>query len=271
MNLISDTARYGADGFIGTSWSQTDSKVIPAELTTAISLGAALSWSPQNADHMDQFRTIPANLYQTAAYRHAINEPTTTSSSPVTMTQSLTSGEDLIDTLRLPSTVMPDTLRSPLTGPLGCQFQPLTKKGQPAAILVHGNQSETITIPLQGTAEKMAILHTVSRQSFIGSMHEMTKEYKSTIPVRYVLEYADGSTEELPVTFRRQINAWDDSYVASEAWPVLFGTIGNAYHLNIPAMLWTNPHPQKQLKALQMISGNRTGMDVALFAATLLR
>lgn len=271
VNLIGDTWRYGADGFIGTSWGGTDPSSISAELATDMPLGAYLSWSPRFCDLMDQFPVAPGALYQAAAYRHAMNVPAAKSSVPVEAGESLTSGEALVEALRLPSTTMPDALRQPLTGPLGCRFEPMSENGQPAAVLVHGGRNETVTLPLNTTASAIAMLHVVNRQAFNGSMHEMLKEYKAVIPVRYVLEYADGTTVELPVAFRRQINAWDDCFAAAEAWPVLFGTIGNSYQFNVPAMLWINPHPDQPLKTLRIISGNRAGMDAAIFAVTLLR
>ena len=270
-SLIGETWRYGADGFIGTSWGSSDPSSISAELTTAMSLGAYLSWSPQYCDHMDQFRIAPAICYQTAAFRHGLDGAAAKSSYPVEISPALISGEALCDALGLPGTTLPDAMSQPMTGPLGCRFQPFIKDGQAAAALVQGGRSDKVTIPLEGTAWAIAILHAVNRQAFNGSMHEMGKEYKTTVPVRYVLEYADGSTVELPVAFRRQINAWDDCYAAVEAWPVLFGTVGDTYQFNVPAMLWANPHPDRPLKSLQMISGNRPGMNAAVFAATLIR
>jgi hypothetical protein len=271
VNLIGDTARYGADGFIGTSWGTTVPSSIYTELATAMPLGAYLSWSPQVYDRMEQFPVVPAELYQTAAYRHAMDVPAKLDSDPVRTVAPLTSGQALIDALGLPGTVMPEALRQPLTGPLGCRLVPLSENGRPAAALVHGDRDETITIPLNGTALAIAMLHVVNRQAVLYLMHGGKKAYKTTVPVRYVLEYADGSTVELPVEFRRQINSWDDRFAAAEAWPVLFGTIADAYHFNVPSMLWINPRPDQPLKALRIMSGNQTGMDAAVFALTLLR
>jgi hypothetical protein len=255
INLVSDTFRYSADGFIGTSWGNSSPGGISAELTTAISLGAL----------------VPAELYRTAAYRHSIDNISISSNDPVHIVTSLTSGTDLIEAMGLPSTVLPDVLSKPIKGPLGCRLDPWTSDGQPAAVLVHGDCSELIDIPLQGKAVALAMLHAVNRQSFQGYMQKMYSQYQTTVPIEYVLQYTDGTTAKCSVKFRRQINAWDDRYAAAEAWPGIFGTIGHSYHLNIPAMLCINPHPEKTLKSLQVHSGNLKGMDVALFALTLLR
>ncbi len=259
---------YNSLGYVGTSWTDVAVEKIPAELAMVIPLGAYLSWSPQCANELDQLPVLPTRLYQVAAYEHG-KPLSSVQFVPLQSPQNVVYGKALAKALSLPGDILPEELSSGTQGPLGATLQPFTVEGQPAAVFLEGgNTGNDVRIDVRGKAKSLVFLHATTEQPLRDTMPQIDKQYASAIPATYVLEYEDGTTAKLPLAFRKHITSWDDRYPATFSKPVLYGTIGKTYLFNISAYQWENPHPDKNIKALILKSGNRKTINVAVFGVT---
>ena len=265
--IVSSLHEFGGAGLIGTSWNTTVPEEMPPELVTNLSLGAYLSWSPEDCA-LANFPFVPAVLYQQVAYRFGRELPVARGSRAVSARTGLTTGDELADALGFPPGCVLGFLTEPLTNYRGVTLTSFNKGGPPAGIVVKSKGSSARLL-LNGKARHITFLHALSKQPYDLDMHGMRKEYAGAVPGTYVVHYADGSKESLTLRFRRDINGWNDRLLAPEADPGLYGTVGGLYHVNIPCLTWTNPHPGKELDALEILPGNRAGLDLVLLGAAL--
>jgi hypothetical protein len=270
-DLNRDIHGFGADGFCGTSWNATTPENISPELVTAFSLGAYLSWSPENCN-LAEFPYLPAVIYQAATYGFGRENSPVRDWRRVTLPEEVKSEENLAAGLGFGGNYRLDFLASTLRKQRGVWIEPFSRNGQPVGILVKGESSETAEIPLSGKANFLTFLHCTNLQPS-GPMHETAKEYKGAVPGEYVVHYADGSSARIELQYRRNISSWNDNVLATNAERGIFGTAGKLLQVNIPAFTWKNPEPEKEIVKLEIRAGNRIGLDLALlglsFGATL--
>jgi RNA polymerase sigma factor (sigma-70 family) len=122
-------------------------------------------------------------------------------------------------------------------------------------------------IPVQARADRVHFLHATQGGSDPG-----------TLIGAYVLRYTDGTSEQVPLVYGRNIVDWwsfrgkDDPTEAEAGWT---GS-NDVTHLNpgvkirLFAITWTNPHPEKEITAFDVLSSGND-CDPFLAAVTLSR
>ena len=96
----------------------------------------------------------------------------------------------------------------------------------------------------------------------------------------YVVHYNDGSTERIPIVYGRDLVNWwfwgrgfqEVPTDARVAWtgPNDISETNQGLQVRLFAMTWTNPHPEKEITTLDVVSAG-TLCDPFLVAATLER
>ena len=95
-----------------------------------------------------------------------------------------------------------------------------------------------------------------------------------------MVHYADGSTERIPIVYGRDLVNWwlwgrgfqEVPTEARVAWTELndMSEMNKGLQVRLFARTWTNPHPEKEIATLDVISAG-TLCDPFLVAATLER
>jgi hypothetical protein len=85
----------------------------------------------------------------------------------------------------------------------------------------------------------------------------------------YVIRYADGTQETIPLLFKRNIGSWLDEPVSMEQQVAWSGRTRSGLEVRLSLLVWANPHPAKTIAAVEATT---RGADAtpALFAVTLL-
>jgi beta-galactosidase len=124
-------------------------------------------------------------------------------------------------------------------------------------------------IPVNRRADALFFLHTAridrrrnEKEKKDGQQHEI---------VRYVIRYADGRDEVLPIYSELDI---DDYRVkqpqalpgAQLAWTRPYE--GTEFHAAVYAKQWTNPRPEVEIRSLDIVSGDSDRGTAALLAVT---
>ena len=97
----------------------------------------------------------------------------------------------------------------------------------------------------------------------------------------YVIHYADGSLVKIPIVYGRNVVDWwhspareTEASTARIAWKgsneMVDGRKVEKLELRLYAFTWTNPHPDKEITTIDMVSSN-TACDPYLIAVTLER
>jgi RNA polymerase sigma factor (sigma-70 family) len=122
-------------------------------------------------------------------------------------------------------------------------------------------------IPIQARGDRLHILHATEGATNSG-----------TLIGAYVIRYADGSSEQIPLIYGRNLVNWwsfprkDDPTEAQTPWTGSNDWSDGNPRLKIRlfAINWTNPHPEKQIAALDVLSAGKD-CDPFLVALTLAR
>jgi hypothetical protein len=142
----------------------------------------------------------------------------------------------------------------------------VVEKGVDPATLV----PQRVTIPVNATAKVLTFMHATSRQVIAeDDMHGNAQRFASTIPGRYLVHYADGTTEAIPLTYRVNIAAANDPTLGRQTDVGLFGTVGGSVFMNLPTFTWPNPHPEKQISSIDVRAGSSQEMSLLLFGIAL--
>lgn len=83
----------------------------------------------------------------------------------------------------------------------------------------------------------------------------------------YVVRYADGSVEEIPLAFGNNIHAWDDQSTGMSYAFAWRGRGRDGRALGVGDMVWVNPRPEVKIKAIDFI-GSDTQASPFLVAIT---
>lgn len=120
--------------------------------------------------------------------------------------------------------------------------------GRNAESRVAGLLPKSVRIPLNRSINRLHLLHAVQWGDPAG-----------TVVAKYRLHYADGSTEELPIEFERDVMAWWVGWNQPHgdlprAKRVAAGSNaalpGDQWSLAIYLRTWPNPHPDRKVVAL---------------------
>lgn len=125
-------------------------------------------------------------------------------------------------------------------------------------------------IPVNATARVVTFMHATSRQLLLDDdMHGNAAKYASIVPGEYRVNYADGTVEVIPLTYRVNIVAANDPTLGRDLDIGLFGTVGGAAFMNLPTFTWPNPHPEKSISSIEARSGSSANMTLLLFGIAL--
>jgi hypothetical protein len=122
-------------------------------------------------------------------------------------------------------------------------------------------------IPVQARADRVHFLHATQAGRDPG-----------TLIGAYVFRYTDGTSEQVPLVYGRNIANWrsfprtDDPTEAQAGWTGFNDVVDRHPRLKIRlfAITWTNPHPEKEITALDVLSSGKD-CDPFLAAVTLSR
>jgi beta-galactosidase len=124
-------------------------------------------------------------------------------------------------------------------------------------------------IPVERKADALFFLHT-ARIAQRRNREELRDGREFEI-LRYVVHYADGKTETVPV--RAEVDVEDAKVEEPQALPgaQLAWTrpyAGTEYHAALYALQWTNPRPEAEIVSFDMLPGSSDRGTVALIAVT---
>ncbi|MHB1157440.1 MAG: hypothetical protein ACYC26_11470 [Phycisphaerales bacterium] len=257
-----DTAEYG---YCLTSWNSTSTNAVAPELVTSLALGAYLSWSADK-NGLEYLPFPPGVLYHHAAVNYSGDDgklypyghelPFAQSSTPLASPAGLTAESALVIALGMPSGTTLDCLTEPIITQRGVKIVPFASADRPAAIVSSASPS-TLSFPADTHAAYITFLHTVNQQPDAGGMSSNNTAYNNISPGKYQLIFNEG-TVDVELKFRDNITDWNSNDLPRHAELGLFGTAGNAYHVNIPTLTWRNPNPAWTLTGIKVYSGNRT-------------
>jgi hypothetical protein len=100
-------------------------------------------------------------------------------------------------------------------------------------------------------------------------MAGMYKRFMKKIPGEYIVVYNDDSVIQIPLEYRVNIVAANDNTLGRDMDIGLFGTVGNLRFINLPTFTWSNPHPDKRIKEIKVMSGNSKDMSLMVFGISL--
>ena len=116
-------------------------------------------------------------------------------------------------------------------------------------------------IVLNRKADTLSFLQTAWVTNPVQAWERGDRNYKSPEIVRYRVNYADGSTAEIPVRLEENVEHWLQKSPkslsgAALAWHVPFANAQPGSETpTLYAMTWTNPKPDVAIASLDMVSG----------------
>ena len=153
------------------------------------------------------------------------------------------------------------------------KFELMLKDGSPLAIVLSGCKydgfaKEPVVLPVNATATGASFLLTAAAfNTFALQTSVYALKYIDIGALNFV--YADGTAEELPLTFRRNINDWNSSVGTNCCRLVARGNDRNGSLFTLSAIDWRNPHPQKEIKEIILSSKGDTFISPVLLACSL--
>ncbi len=113
---------------------------------------------------------------------------------------------------------------------------------------------QAVDIELDIRAGSLAFLHTTGWSAPTGSQVG-----------RYLVHYADGGTDTIPLVYGENIAAWTETSVSSinllQGWS---GRTPNGLPVAVNAFFWTNPQPGKVIESVEFISNGLLANPVLL-------
>ena len=142
----------------------------------------------------------------------------------------------------------------------------LVEKGaDPAAAAV-----ATALFPVNATARVVTFMHATSRQVLTDAeMHANIVKFSATVPGSYLVRYADGTAVKVPLAYRENIVAANDTALGRRTDAGLFGTLGGAAFVNLPTFTWVNPNAYKPIESIEARGGNSKDMSLLIFGISL--
>jgi hypothetical protein len=98
---------------------------------------------------------------------------------------------------------------------------------------------ESAEIPIGRTAASLLFLHTCAWQ-----------EVPNKVVGSYRINYADNSSTEIPLIYRKNTAAWVDSETCSDALVAWRHESKDGERTSIRETVWTNPNPEKPIKSI---------------------
>jgi hypothetical protein len=126
-----------------------------------------------------------------------------------------------------------------------------------------------ISIVVNRRAKVITFMHSTNKQDICEDLYIMERKFKDIIPGRYIICYKDNSKTDIPLIYRKNICAINDSALSCDSDLGLFGTIGERILVNIPTFTWINPLPDKVIESIEIMPGNSNKVSLLLFAVSI--
>ena len=146
-------------------------------------------------------------------------------------------------------------------------YRILTSSGTSgAAVMLRGPEvtqrfpREVTGIKVGSTAKQLWFLQTTAYQD------------GADLPVgSYVIHYADGASEQIPLEYARNIMAWTDDRPTLAHQAAWAGKAKDGTLLRLRACPWVNPYPEKEIATIDFKSAQRSQASPVLIAITGIR
>ncbi|MGH8488174.1 MAG: family 20 glycosylhydrolase [Gammaproteobacteria bacterium] len=143
------------------------------------------------------------------------------------------------------------------------------------SILDRGTQAgarneEKPSIPVRGKAKVITFMHATGPHDILeDDMHKNTARFSKVSLGAYVINYSDGSSVDIPLAYRVNVVAVNDSALGRETDVGLFGKVGSVPFVNLPTFTWVNPYPQKEITSILVIPGNSAHSNLLVFGISI--
>lgn len=125
-------------------------------------------------------------------------------------------------------------------------------------------------IPVGTRAEALVFLQTGSRpERFSRHIYDRARINPGRIGT-YVIRYADGETEEQPLQWNVTLADWNSQLGSAFGRTAWTGTTAGGALARLEALTWRNPHPEKVIAALDVVSARSTVRPVLLAVTAVL-
>ncbi|MCC7493480.1 MAG: family 20 glycosylhydrolase [Fimbriimonadaceae bacterium] len=258
MNFASAAVDARAQGFSGTSWWRLHQFVESAEHQTAFVLGAENSWSNRRPS-IDQLGYQPQAVWR----RLAGWGPAAAETRYVTCDLSRHANQSLADNRRRLGWLGLGPEQDLASVPRGLQwfngvpFRVLEGTNEVVMLAAAGDPprswpSSARSIGVGSAARALWLLATTSAPTRrTGDIYQRGALYPKLLG-RLVVYYADGSTAEVPLSYRREVTDWNAGLPPARGLTAWSGqTAGGAYAM-LSQYRWDNPHPEKVIETVDL-------------------
>ncbi len=281
---FSELAREnGIEGYSGTSWWNAKDIADTPEMMSAIVLTAENSWSTQKPPleqvpyHPTQeFRRLTELAVSREQSRRKTPDAKRQTFFPLDLTAHVNARLETIE-----PTLQNETLPQRAFGdlPAGVQWlrgipfeiiDPLKNRGFSCVALANDEDKPTALpsrvyqIPVGVRAKSLFFLHTASKPRHAAeTMYDRAAADPQKIG-EYVITYADGSRERVPLLYRKNIVDWNDRLGCSRADIAWLGRTASGALLLLSVWEWQNPRPDNIIRTIDIVSTNTEVKPVAL-------
>ena len=90
-------------------------------------------------------------------------------------------------------------------------------------------------------------------------MHTSAWTEKGRVKIgAYYVRYTDGTVEEIPLIYGVNITSWIDQRSLNGATKIWDGRTKSGQKVSLWRAQWENPHPEKEIKSIEIVSTNTT-------------
>jgi len=264
--------RNGILGYGGTTWYGIDRIRHEVRLMTGIALTGEAVWSRQPVD-LAALPYRPAEVYQDLWERPA------GAARYLSVDLSAFANRRLTDRPEQPGWMGLGPQHDLASLPTGRQwfagvpFEVLPGTGAQCLMLAAAKDTEGAfpedawEIPVGTRAEALVFLQTGSRpERFARHIYDRAKINPGRIGT-YVVRYADGETEEQPLQWNVTLADWNSQLGSAYGRAAWTGRTAGGALARLEALTWRNPHPEKVIAALDVVS-TRSSVRPVLLAVT---
>ncbi len=273
--LTAEAHRQGVLGYGGTTWYAIDRIRREVRLMTGMVLTGEAAWSRQPLD-LAALPYRPAEVFQDLWER----APAAAAFLPIDL--SGFANRHFADAAERPGWMGLGPRHDLSALPTGRQwfqgvpFEVLAGPGPQCLMLAAAKDAEGTLpedawqIPVGAAAEALVFLHTGSRpERFSRHIYDQGRVNPGPIG-RYVVHYADGETEEIPLEWNVTLSDWNSQLGSAFGRSAWTGATAGGALARVEALTWHNPHPQKPIAALDVVSLRSTVRPVLLAVTAVL-
>ena len=235
-------------------------------------MGAQYAWNPANPAiediHYDPVHVI-RNMYGS---KSSLAEHGVWSSIPL---EQAFNGCISNDAKSWPGHGEGNSLSAVFTGTIACGDVPFLMGSQRDnnVVLLSGGANddltaEPVTIPVQRKAQRLAFLHACNIPHNSAQLATWQNALAMPPVAKYQINYADGSSHNVPLLYRWNIMDWNSKTGTFEGEIAYAGKTMNGYRIQLLKTDWENPFPEKTIKSITVSTVASNGMSLALFAVS---